>query len=499
MRKQFIRLFLLILGLSLCVLLIQGFALVYASHKAVSIWPRFVISQYLDNVVAHVDDLEYSSSQRLMSAILEEVPDTISGLLIRDKDCNYTFMYGSSTRGKDQDRMSLRFVSTEEGSDFSVLLTLGQNNLLVEDNDFDKKISVFTLNFETNNGKVRVSYTDHGKEDVSFTTPGFLNKEDVAGRVYINKNGKVTGCFDVIIYDMNNFGPTWMLLRQIVRSFMISIPIGLIVAILAAYKISRNTTRDIAIIKDSISRLGRGEYDFTVPRLKNEEYDKIASSIEALRVAMEQNEKSRHEWLLSISHDLNTPVTSLLLLYEGLKDQIFTLDEQMLDSIYKELSVLRDRISSVSYYTNLRLIGGPDSLLELNLGSYVNDAYMNYPSLDVMIQTSLDLTIKADSSLLSRALNEAFKNCAEYAKDKKVLIEAFKEEDFVCLKLKNKGAICTTCDYFEIWTRGDASRTNGGSGLGLPIIKRIMELNGGSVSFIQEGDYVVLALIFRAF
>lgn len=496
MRKQFFKLFLLILGLSLGVLFIQGTALVYANHRATTIWPRFVISEYLNSVVDHVYEQNYSSTQRLMAALLEKVPDTISGLLIRDKDENYTFMYGSSTRGKDQDRKSLRFVNSEDGSEFSLLFTLAQNNMLVDDNTFEKKVSVFTLNVTTEDGSVKVDYTDRGNETVKFTTPGFLNKDDVAGKVYINNNGTITGSFDVIIYDMNNFGPTWMLLQQILRSFLISLPIGLLVAVLASYTISKNTTNDIAIIKECLSYLGEGKYDFKVPKLKNDEYDKIASSIEALRGAMEQTEKSRHEWLLSISHDLNTPVTSLLLLYEGLKDHIFTLDDAMLDSIYKELNSLKNRISSVSYYTNLRLIGDFDSLSQVNLASFVHDTITNYPTLDVEIESSLDYSIKCDSSHLTRALNEAFKNCSEYSTDKKVYINAFLDCDKVHLIIKNRGHICPSCDYFELWTRGDASRANGGSGLGLPIIKRIMELNGGALSFTQEAEFVVLEFIF---
>ena len=66
------------------------------------------------------------------------------------------------------------------------------------------------------------------------------------------------------------------------------------------------------------------------------------------------------------------------------------------------------------------------------------------------------------------------------------------------ITIKNKGKLPDPLpDFFEPWARGDLSRHEGGSGLGLPITGQSMNLHGGKATISQEGEYVVVTLSFK--
>ena len=191
-----------------------------------------------------------------------------------------------------------------------------------------------------------------------------------------------------------------------------------ILAILAAFHISKVNSRNTLEIKNCLYQLSKGDYNFAVPKMRHEEYNEIAQSINSLKEALNHNEKMRHEWLLSISHDLNTPVTSLLMLYEGVQDKVFPFNEETLKMVKNEIDTLSSRINSISYYINLRLNNDANAQKVIEINSFLSNCAFDYPQLKVDITSTTPINIKVDDNLLIKAVNEAYKNCLEYSVDK---------------------------------------------------------------------------------
>ncbi|MBQ0071367.1 MAG: HAMP domain-containing histidine kinase, partial [Spirochaetales bacterium] len=162
----------------------------------------------------------------------------------------------------------------------------------------------------------------------------------------------------------------------------------------------------------------------------------------------------------------------------------------LIAALKKENDTLKDRISSVSYYSYLL---SPDAKCEKVNSSLMDlaDMVLQPMGKDVLLDFGLVDEVYGDVNLLCRALTEVVKNAFEYASGKNPPVwsaEVDAEKDMLVLRITNEGFLPSPRpQFFEPWARGDASRTAGGSGLGLPIAYQIMDLHGGLIT-IDEMD-----------
>jgi Signal transduction histidine kinase len=498
MKKQVIRLFLAIMGIALLLMLVLASGLIFGNYRASVKWPSYVISDYMNTIVELSNSADNSYNGNVVNLILEQVPDTVSGLLIRDGEGNYSLMYGNAPKEKRSDRKTVSvFSGGTPAFTFSVDSSVSPRPVKSDGNSvFEKKAAVFELAVTTSGEGERVEVKKLGIQKLSYVTPSFLSKSDIAGRVYIRLNGEITGSFDVIMYGVHTFGPILFVLTEAMRALLFFIPLAIIIAILCAWKVSKVNSRNVNEIKNALSRLSEGDYSFSLERkMKVDELNEIAFSIESLRKTLIASDESRHEWLLSISHDLNTPVTSLTMLFEGLRDGVFALDEATFSMIKGELGTLSSRINRIAYYTNLKLAHGPEKPMALNIAEAVRSQNRECPEYHISEGEMADAYAVIDGAQLNRALSEAFKNAYEYSVDKAGRVSVGVRENKVVITVSNKGELAEGEAYFEVWKRGDKSRTSGGSGLGLPIIRRIALLGGGDAHISSKEGVVRLEIV----
>ena len=182
-------------------------------------------------------------------------------------------------------------------------------------------------------------------------------------------------------------------------------------------------------------------------------------------------------------------------LLSGAADGLFPLDETLIASLRKENDTLSSRIASVTYYSKLL---SPDQKLDVcafRLSDLFGEFLMQGDQMSLEIPE--DLTLEADYSLVRRALQEIMKNAVEYRSGGTVDVIAEKKDGYVTVIVVNAGSLPEPRpQFFEPWARGDESRHQGGSGLGLPIVYQIMELHGGSVDIDEASGFVSVTLRF---
>jgi signal transduction histidine kinase len=99
---------------------------------------------------------------------------------------------------------------------------------------------------------------------------------------------------------------------------------------------------------------------------------------------------------------------------------------------------------------------------------------------------------------MAKAVRELLKNAVEYGTgEEQVIWKVFGTDDSYSMEVINEGHLASDmdADFFEPWSRGDWSRTSGGSGLGLPIAATIMQLHNGSISITQADENLVKASV----
>ncbi len=225
---------------------------------------------------------------------------------------------------------------------------------------------------------------------------------------------------------------------------------------------------------------------------------------EGLKIAVEKgvrSERMRAELITNVSHDIKTPLTSLinyvdLLKIEGLDSENAPAYLEVLDRQSARLKKLTEDLVEASKASTgaLRVEISP-----LNVNILLQQATAEYQ--DKLSKKKLELVtnyhlenayIAADGRLLWRVLDNLFSNILKYAKaDTRVYVSTQRDNGRVIITFKNisNEALDISADELtERFVRGDASRNTEGSGLGLSIAKSLTELQGGTFDIFIDGD-----------
>lgn len=237
----------------------------------------------------------------------------------------------------------------------------------------------------------------------------------------------------------------------------------------------------------------------------NEMGDGLQEAVDAIV----KNERLKAELITNVSHDLKTPLTSIVNYVDLLKREnpegenvrryieILEQKSQRLKQLTEDL-VEASRISS----GNIQL-----DMMEIQLGSILEQAYGEFEErfeehhlTTVLHIIKEPLLIMADGAQLWRVLENLMGNICKYAKEgTQVFFNLERQEDTAYLSLRNTSAQELTIEADELtgrFVRGDKSRHTEGSGLGLSIAQNLTQLMGGTFQLVTEGDQFEAILTF---
>lgn len=500
MRNVFLRLFLSIVSITLIILCIQTVLVMTTTNQMRRNWSQEVYQTYLERIKQIVQEEvppEGWTIDNIWAALLKAADDRISGLLIRNNDGELVASFGKTSRGallpvpagKDGSAGEdiLQMPNIHNTAAFSQDIDVGSSEEAAAPSS-DKSVVVPLTN-------VKITVIDKGKAQSSGPPPD-IRAQDVTGTVELFYSGKKIGSVDVLTFTPMTYKFTSDLVRNYLATFLLTIPIALIVSLILGFFISRRNVRFSESISQALLGLAEGKRNVSLPTTRLPDYKRMLSSISHLDQRLQDHERARQAWLCGISHDLNTPVTSMKLLLDGMEDGIFPIDEQHVRMVGKENALLQRRIQSVVTYSTLQSPDTVATFVDVDSLELIDSVLRQLPPdqaerVDVQVDVP---RLSCDASMMQLACKELVDN-ALAATEGTVLwklqaIAAGKggggashsrsfEMDFV-----NDGVIDTSkVDFFEPWTRGDASRTaSGGSGLGLSIVGQVMRQHGGVAS-----------------
>ncbi len=506
MRRQFFRLLISIVGITLAVLFAQCCLLALMNFKIAKNWTNEVFDEFAHSIGESVINNGTNSSDGIVNIMLNNASERVSGLIVRDGDGKFAFSLGVSPRGIPVPQLAESVQSGFMLSSYQASRLRTDGNLKTSKGesckiDKPKYEIAITAPVSDDGSTLNVSniefkpLSESGKEVVTY--PVSMDENDIAGTIVITVNNESAAFIDVIVYNVDFYTPTKFLMEEFVKTFCATLPVMIIISIVAAYFVSKRNEKVVKSFQDALDKLSNGEHRVKMVDSKIVEYQDIKKSIEKLDADLERHSKSRKEWIKNISHDLNTPVTSMNILLDGASDGFFPIDINLVKSLKKENDTLTERIASVSYYSYLlspEVKFKPEVMRLLD----VADLALHSNGIDCKVDFSPEIYVYADLDLAQRALFEVVKNANSYrVGDEKPEMSVKEYDDRISIIVTNKGVLPDPLpQFFEPWARGDESRTSGGSGLGLPIVYQIMEIHKGSISIAQSDGTVAVTLTF---
>ena len=280
---------------------------------------------------------------------------------------------------------------------------------------------------------------------------------------------------------------------------------ALILSAAVAYLLLRYAQRIYALEQGALKASG-GAYEGRIDA-GGGELGKIADSInniaEGINTAVEQRMKSERlktELITNVSHDIRTPLTSIITYTDLLKNEGLDCDKapEYLDILIKKsqrLKTLTDELfeaaKAATGNINVNITElDPASLISQVLGEL--DGAIKSSGLDMRIDLAENLLVKADGKLMWRVMENLLSNVFKYSlAGSRVYLSAQKDGSSVRIDLKNISAMELNIDPDELterFKRGDDSRADGSSGLGLSIVQSFVVAQGGRFSISIDGD-----------
>ena len=255
--------------------------------------------------------------------------------------------------------------------------------------------------------------------------------------------------------------------------------------------------------------IAQGHLDHRIPfRLKGSEQH-VISSVNALVDSAVKSmdderkiEKSKDELITNVSHDLRTPLTSIIGYLGLIEDKQYQSEEDILKythTAYEKAKQMKNLVEDLFEYTKVQQHGAPVNIMRIDLNQLLEQLTASFElegqHRGIEISSKVvpnPLMIEADPEKLGRVFNNLVANAFKYGNGASYIrVDARQRADQVEVTVANDGTPipAQSLDHlFERFYRAEASRSRatGGTGLGLAIVKSIVDLHHGTVTVTSD-------------
>ena len=317
------------------------------------------------------------------------------------------------------------------------------------------------------------------------------------------------------------------LIPQVKRLFGSMILAMLILLVLMAMLFSlwiyRTILRPIGELKKATNEIKAGNLDYELNIGERDEVGQLCMDFEEMRQRLKDNaeeklqyEQENKELIRNISHDLKTPITAIKGYVEGIMDGVASSPEKIdkyIRTIYNKANDMDKLIDELTFYSKIDTNKIPYTFAKININAYFEDCVeelgleLEAKNIDLGFfdYTEESVTVIADAEQLKRVINNIVSNSVKYLDKKRGIINIrLKDEgDFVQIEIEDNGRGIAARDLpniFERFYRTDSSRNSskGGSGIGLSIVKKIVEDHGGRIwATSKESIGTVMHIVLR--
>ncbi|MDT0696863.1 sensor histidine kinase [Mammaliicoccus sciuri] len=273
--------------------------------------------------------------------------------------------------------------------------------------------------------------------------------------------------------------------------------------VVLSYFMSKRVLNPIQKISVAAENIKQGNLNFTMDAAGRDELSQLINTFESMRVQLKESirlrekyEQNRRELIANISHDLKTPITSILGYIEGIQEGVAgdpKKHKQYLDMINSKATYMNQLIEELALLSRLDVNRESFQFENVNISRFMSD-YMDEIEDDIrergiqliINDTVSDSFIDIDRNKIIRVLENIITNSVKYLNNRNgdISIYLTDNEKLVEIAITDNGPGVPEeylTSIFSRFYRLDASRSHEGSGLGLAISKKIIEAHGGTI------------------
>lgn len=366
------------------------------------------------------------------------------------------------------------------------------------------------LEFDPLNGELEGGIYLDGDSQHLIKQIDFQYSDGTEGNVFIVSN------VDDLVPEVESMLKEMMLLAVLILT---------IAGVTLTFWVYRSILSPLNKLQEATKKIRDGNLDFTLDVEADDEIGQLCQDFEEMRIRLKENaeekiqyDKESKELISNISHDLKTPITAIKGYVEGILDGVASSPQKLdkyIRTIYNKANDMDRLIDELTFYSKIDTNKIPYTFSKINVAQYFRDCieevgldmeargielgYFNYVDEDVVVI--------ADAEQMKRVINNIISNSVKYLDKKKGIINIRIKDvgDFIQVEIEDNGKGIASKDLpsiFDRFYRTDSSRNSsqGGSGIGLSIVRKIIEDHGGRIwATSKEGIGTEIHFVLRKY
>lgn len=318
----------------------------------------------------------------------------------------------------------------------------------------------------------------------------------------VTVNGAVVGMLRLEAPKIFKDGLEERFARAHLMSMVWIVGVAIVLALIAAWLMARNLSRPVLQLAKNVSSMRNGEFDVRSHIHRQDEIGQLAKDIDALAETLAANENFRRNAMADVSHELRTPIALLRTRVEAMQDGIVKTDASSLEALHANILRLTHLVDDLHQMAiadagGLKLVLRPTDLRLLThqlLDDWRDECEKAELKMRVVSEdtaTDANFIVEADAERVRQILSNVIRNSIRYTDaggEMQIRLLTNADAVVVCVEDSAPGVPKDVQSFlFDRFFRVEKSRSraSGGSGLGLSVVKTLMDAHKGR---IEVGD-----------
>jgi len=314
----------------------------------------------------------------------------------------------------------------------------------------------------------------------------------------------------VVVAGYDQWGKTKL---DFLKWLMIAVYVsGLLIGWVAIFFFVKRAIKPLAVLKDNLNNITHNNLHIRLPETgQGEEVNSLSANFNQMLSRLEQSFSFQRDFVHYASHELRTPLTAMVNLTESAVNNKTSNGQS--EDIFKQLLSQQKRLADIT--NSLLLISDqkvsgngqayPMVRLDEIIFRSVDITKDLFPDADITVNIEGNpsnesfLLIHANEPLMLMAFNNLLKNALQYSTDRRVKVVVGVNHNYKEIRFINSGNYFTNEDKSKMFTpfyRGSNTNRIKGHGLGLPLVKQIIQLHSAAIRYTYEKDANVFTISF---